>query len=191
MAALLHDVVDDTDATLDAIRDAFGQQVAQCVDAVSRLSEVNQMMRRHLRQQASCWQALPLWFDQLRAVSSTPCTHCWPPSQRASDSLCQRCPGLQAAGQELHSAQRLPAHEGDALRHFMVCLTDEPLVLAVKLADRLHNLRTCHVLAPDKRAAVAIETLEVWCSLAEQLGMFPLKVGPHPRAWLLHPSLAA
>ena len=58
----------------------------------------------------------------------------------------------------------------------MVCLTDEPLVLTIKLADRLHNMRTCHALKPDKRAAVAIETLEVWCSLAEQLGMFPLKV---------------
>ena len=61
----------------------------------------------------------------------------------------------------------------------MVCLTDEPVVLAVKLADRLHNMRTCHALAPDKRAAVAWETLEVWCSLAEQLGMFPLKVRHH------------
>ena len=58
----------------------------------------------------------------------------------------------------------------------MVCLTDEPLVLTIKLADRLHNMRTCHALKPDKCAAVATETLEVWCSLAEQLGMFPLKV---------------
>ena len=86
-------------------------------------------------------------------------------------------PHLQANG-EVGQAQRLPLQEAEALRHMMVCLTDEPLVLTIKLADRLHNMRTCHALKPDKRAAVAIETLEVWCSLAEQLGMFPLKVGP-------------
>ena len=72
--------------------------------------------------------------------------------------------------------------EEEALRSMILCLVDEPLVLAVKLADRLHNMRTCHALRPDRRIAVATETLQVWCGLAERLGMFPLKViaPPHP-----------
>ena len=58
----------------------------------------------------------------------------------------------------------------------LVLMSDEPLVIVVKLADRLHNMRTTYALAPNKRRAVAMETLEVWCSLAERLGMFAIKV---------------
>lgn len=55
-------------------------------------------------------------------------------------------------------------------------MVHEPLVIVVKLADRLHNMRTAYALAPNKRRAVATETLEVWCTLAERLGMFAIKV---------------
>ena len=58
----------------------------------------------------------------------------------------------------------------------VLLMTDEPLVIVVKLADRLHNMRTAYALAPNKRRAVAEETLQIWCSLAERLGMFALKV---------------
>ena len=67
----------------------------------------------------------------------------------------------------------------------ILCLVDDPLVLAVKLADRLHNMRTCHVLRPDRRTIMATETLQVWCGLAERLGMFPLKVRLSPVLGLL------
>ena len=70
----------------------------------------------------------------------------------------------------------LHTEDVEALRSMILSLVDEPLVLAVKLADRLHNMRTCHVLKPDRQAALATETLQVWCGLAERLGMFPLKV---------------
>ena len=44
---------------------------------------------------------------------------------------------------------------------------------------RLHNMRTAYALRPDRQRAVAVETMQVWCSLAERLGMFALKVrGP-------------
>lgn len=58
----------------------------------------------------------------------------------------------------------------------LLLMVDEPLVIVVKLADRLHNMRTAYALAPNKRQAVATETLEVWCTLAERLGMFAIKV---------------
>ena len=57
----------------------------------------------------------------------------------------------------------------------LLLMVDEPLVIVVKLADRLHNMRTAYALAPNKRRAVATETLEVWCTLAERLGMFAIK----------------
>ncbi len=55
-------------------------------------------------------------------------------------------------------------------------MVSEPLVLVIKLADRLHNMRTVFALKRDKQKAVATETLQVWCSLAERLGMMVLKV---------------
>lgn len=79
-------------------------------------------------------------------------------------------------GHEGRSPHRLSHEEEEALTSMILSLVDEPLVLAVKLADRLHNMRTCHVLKPDRRTAVATETLQVWCGLAERLGMFSLKV---------------
>jgi hypothetical protein len=53
---------------------------------------------------------------------------------------------------------------------------EEPLVILVKLADRLHNLRTVYALPPAKQQAVAEETLAVWCSMAASLGWHRLKV---------------
>ncbi len=61
------------------------------------------------------------------------------------------------------------------LRHMILTMVSEPRALVVKLADRLHNMRTVWALPPDKAAAVAEETRRVWCSLAERLGMFALK----------------
>lgn len=55
-------------------------------------------------------------------------------------------------------------------------MVSEPLVLVIKLADRLHNMRTVFALKKDKQKAVATETLQVWCSLAERLGMMVVKV---------------
>lgn len=53
---------------------------------------------------------------------------------------------------------------------------EEPLVLLIKLADRLHNMRTVFALKPEKRQAVAQETEGLFCTLAERLGLFALKV---------------
>lgn len=70
----------------------------------------------------------------------------------------------------------LGKEEEEQLRSFIVNMVSEPLVLVIKLADRLHNMRTVFALKKDKQRAVATETLQVWCSLAERLGMMVLKV---------------
>ena len=70
----------------------------------------------------------------------------------------------------------LGKEEEEQLRTFIVNMVSEPLVLVIKLADRLHNMRTVFALKKDKQKAVATETLQVWCSLAERLGMMVVKV---------------
>ncbi len=74
----------------------------------------------------------------------------------------------------LNDAEPTP-QEAAQLRHMIVTMVSEPLVIVVKLADRLHNMRTVYALAPNKQKAVAEETRRVWCSLSERLGMFALK----------------
>ena len=76
-------------------------------------------------------------------------------------------------------APRAPLFSGEEvmdLRGMILAMVDEPLVLVVKLADRLHNMRTVYALRPDRQRTVAAETMQVWCSLAERLGLFSLKV---------------
>ncbi|KAF6260029.1 hypothetical protein COO60DRAFT_940116 [Scenedesmus sp. NREL 46B-D3] len=128
IAALLHDVLDDTPTTPEQIACAFGPAVSAMVVKVSKLSQVNQMLRRDKRKgvvsgDASYWQSQ------------------W---------------------------QRLK-------RMMFEAVVEEPLVILVKLADRLHNMRTVYALAPAKQQAIAEETLAVWCSMAGSLGWHGLK----------------
>ena len=75
------------------------------------------------------------------------------------------------------------------LRNLLLDSVDDPLVLLIKLADRLHNMRTVYVLQPLKRNALAKETLNVWCPLAERLGLFPLKAELEDLCFaVLHPD---
>lgn len=95
-----------------------------------------------------------------------------------------------SAGQ---AAQKAPLFSGEEvmdLRNMILAMVDEPLVLVVKLADRLHNMRTVFALRPDRQRAVAAETMQVWCSLAERLGMFSLKVSPASAPTLMPPWAA-
>lgn len=63
----------------------------------------------------------------------------------------------------------------DEMRDLILQMVDDPIVLLLKLADRLHNMRTVYALRASKRNPVAKETLHVWCPLAERLGLFQLK----------------
>ena len=87
-------------------------------------------------------------------------------------------PQSASAGQAGQKAPLFSGGEVMDLRNMILAMVDEPLVLVVKLADRLHNMRTVFALRPDRQRAVAAETMQVWCSLAERLGMFSLKVRP-------------
>lgn len=125
VAGILHDVVDDTSESLHNIGEMFGKDVAKLVSGVSRLSYINQLLRRHRR---------------INVNQGT-----------------------------------LGHEEANSLRVMLLGMVDDPRVVLIKLADRLHNMRTIYALPPPKAQAVAQETLVIWCSLASRLGLWALK----------------
>lgn len=125
VAGILHDVIDDTVEHLSSIEKDFGDDVANLVAGVSKLSYINQLLRRHRRESVS-----------------------------------------QSA---------LTPEEASNLRVMLLGMVDDPRVVLIKLADRLHNMRTIYALPLPKARAVAQETLAVWCSLASRLGVWALK----------------
>lgn len=125
ISGILHDIVDDTCETLYTIETEFGEDIAKLVAGVSRLSYINQLLRRH------------------RRINVNQAT--------------------------------LGFEEANNLRVMLLGMVDDPRVVLIKLADRLHNMRTIYALPSAKAKAVAQETLVIWCSLASRLGLWALK----------------
>lgn len=119
VAAVLHDTVEDTDITLDDIKNEFGEQVAFLVDGVTKLGNARSGMRD---------------IDTY-----------------------------------------LPETKDNLLR-LLIAMGSDIRVLIIKLADRLHNLRTLSALPPDKQRKIAKESLEVFAPLADRLNMGRLRV---------------
>ncbi len=70
-------------------------------------------------------------------------------------------------------AQTEDERAAENLRKFLLAISDDIRVLLVKLADRLHNMRTLHFIrSPDKRRRIAKETMEIYAPLAERIGMY-------------------
>jgi GTP diphosphokinase / guanosine-3',5'-bis(diphosphate) 3'-diphosphatase len=106
---LLHDVVEDTSVRIDEIKERFGEDVARCVDGVTKLSKIS-MANREDRQ-------------------------------------------------------------AESLRKMLLAMTGDIRVVIVKLADRLHNMRTIASLARDRQIAIAQETIDIYAPIAHRLGM--------------------
>ena len=114
MAALLHDVIEDTGVTKGQISRRFGRTVADLVDGVSKLSEIEFETKAQL--QAESFQKMTL------------------------------------------------------------AMSKDIRVVLVKLADRLHNMRTLGVLPAEKRRRIARETLEIYAPIAQRLGINDIRV---------------
>ena len=109
MAALLHDVTEDTSVTKDEISDTFGKPVAELVDGVSKLDKI-----------------------------------------------------------EFQSAE---VAQAENFRKMLLAMARDVRIILIKLADRLHNMRTLGAVAPAKRRRVARETMEIYAPIANRLGL--------------------
>ena len=119
VAAVLHDTVEDTELTLENIREEFGESVAKLVDGVTKMGKVRKGMKD-----------IDTYLPETR----------------------------------------------DNFLRLLVATGSDIRVLIIKLADRLHNLRTLSALPPEKQKKIAKESLEVFAPLADRLNMGRLRV---------------
>lgn len=114
ITALLHDTVEDTDATFEEIEELFGKEIRNLVDGVTKLGK------------------------------------------------------LETKSENTKQAENF--------RKLLLAMSEDIRVLLVKLADRLHNMRTLHHISKEeKRKRIAHETLEIYAVLAERIGMRQVK----------------
>src|SRR6478736_6220428 len=112
-AALLHDVIEDTETDLDELRAAFGPDIASLVEGVTKLTRISFQSREQA--------------------------------------------------------------EAENYRKMIVAMAQDVRVILIKLADRLHNMRTIEYLGKQKQVQKAKETLEVYAPLAHRLGIHAVK----------------
>jgi GTP diphosphokinase / guanosine-3',5'-bis(diphosphate) 3'-diphosphatase len=120
-AALLHDVIEDTDTNYEDIETTFGEIVAKLVDGVSKLGRIQ-----------------------------------WTPEQQ-------------------EQASREKERQAESLRKMFLAMVDDIRVVLIKLADRLHNMRTLEHMPRAKQLRSAQETMEIYAPLANRLGIWQVK----------------
>jgi GTP pyrophosphokinase len=145
-AGLLHDTVEDTEITQADIRREFGDEIGQLVDGVTKLT--------HLPRVSRADQHDAMILDQLHDKDS-----------ENKDEILD--------SEIVRDRRRDLANE--TLRKTFLAMGDDIRVILIKLADRLHNMRTLGYMPESKRRRIAQETLDIFAPLANRLGIWQLK----------------
>lgn len=134
IAGLLHDIVEDTNITLNDIRKEFNPEVASLVDGVTKLTHLPNLLRGDHP------------IDTVEVVKGP-------------------APRRKTRDDEI----------AEALRKTFLAMSDDIRVVLVKLADRLHNMRTLSYFSEDMQKRIAQETLDIFAPLANRLGIWQIK----------------
>ena len=183
-ACILHDVVDDTECDVEDVRAQFGGRVAKLVQDVSTLGKLPQILRRYQRRSVEGELNLRLKAAAARAAGGGDAggdAADGPGPKEEEDVAGAAYAAAKTAGQmridtsTTEDIGTMELEELAKLRKLLLVMVDDPRVFLIKIADRLHNMRTMYAVNSAKSKFVANETLQVWCSFAEQLGMFGAK----------------
>ncbi len=150
-AGLLHDVAEDTSITIDEIRKRFDADVANLVDGVTKLEMISQIGMKVDKEEKAEED------DDQQAPSA---------AARQRDREAQPAAALNP---------RLRSQRDETLRKLFLAMSKDIRVVLIKLADRLHNVRTLGHLKEHKRRRIARETLEIYAPLANRLGIWQIK----------------
>lgn len=157
VAALLHDVVEDTDFTLDQLRRQFGDAVANIVDGVTKFDTL------------AGKPIIPADEIGRIDVARTQASGAYAPSQVLSPPVLdtpEQFEQKQRLARDLKRRQR-----SETVRKMLLAMAEDPRVVVLKLADRLHNMRTLSVMNQAQQQNKARETREIYAPLARRLGM--------------------
>ena len=113
IAALLHDVIEDTPTLKEQLAEKFGEEVAELVDGVSKLTHLDFVSKAE--------------------------------------------------------------QQAENFRKMMLAMVKDIRVIIIKLADRLHNMRTLDAMRADKRRRIAIETMDIYAPIANRLGIYSMR----------------
>lgn len=139
IAALLHDIVEDTSATKQDVISRFGEEIASIVDGLTKLTKLSE------------------------------------------DANEKKMLNEQADGETNAKSVVMPVintkemQQAENLRKMLLAMSQDIRVIIIKLADRIHNLRTLSYMRPHKRREKAKETLDIYAPIAHRLGIKKMK----------------
>ena len=150
-AGLLHDTVEDTKITLEDIREDFGDEIAHLVDGVTKLTHFPRVSRSE--QQAGS-------KTKKKILQSEP--------TKNKSLVADQNRREKERGRRVDLAT-------ETLRKTFIAMGEDVRVVLIKLADRLHNMRTLGYVQDDKRYRIAQQTLDIFAPLASRLGIWQIK----------------